>query len=124
MKLDSLSLHQSLNPSDYALNFYNLDTNIINRKFTLSPQAVLSSKVNNSNVIELIYDLDNDENIYGGLNPDSIYQISSLMINAKPVIINTSITMVQTNAPASKVEKIVASYDSVTKKNKNIIAVF
>lgn len=118
MKLDSLSLHQSLNPSDYALNFYNLDTNIINRKFTLSPQAVLSSKVNNSNVIELIYDLDNDENIYGGLNPDSIYQISSLMINAKPVIINTSITMVQTNAPASKVEKIVASYDSVTKKTK------
>ncbi|RJS87905.1 hypothetical protein DSQ37_03605, partial [Ureaplasma urealyticum] len=37
---------------------------------------------------------------------------------AKPVIINTSITMVQTNAPASKVEKIVASYDSVTKKTK------
>ncbi|EDU19488.1 putative lipoprotein [Ureaplasma parvum serovar 6 str. ATCC 27818] len=118
MKLDSLSLHQSLNPSDYALNFYNLDTNIINRKFTLSPQTVLSSKVNNSNVIELIYDLDNDENIYGGLEPESTYQISSLMINAKPVIINTSITMVQTNAPASKVEKIVASYDSVTKKTK------
>lgn len=117
MKLDTLSLHQSLNPSDYVLGFYNLNTNIINRKFTLTPQTVLSSKVNNSNVIELIYDLDNDEN-YGCLEPDSTYQISSLMINAKPVIINTSITMVQTNTPTIRVEKIVASYDSVTKKTK------
>ena len=117
MKLDTLSLHQSLNPSDYVLGFYNLNTNIVNRKFTLTPQTVLSSKVNNSNVIELIYDLDNDEN-YGCLEPDSTYQISSLMINAKPVIINTSITMVQTNTPTIRVEKIVASYDSVTKKTK------
>ncbi|WP_311590516.1 MBA family surface membrane protein [Ureaplasma parvum] len=119
MKLDTLSLHQSLNPSDYVLGFYNLNTNIVNRKFTLTPQTVLSSKVNNSNVIELIYDLDNDEN-YGCLEPDSTYQISSLMINAKPVIINTSITMVQTNTPTIRVEKIVASYDSVTKKKTKI----
>nr|WP_318032016.1 hypothetical protein [Ureaplasma parvum] len=40
------------------------------------------------------------------------------MINAKPAIINTSIRMVQTNTPAVRVEKIAASYDSVTKKTK------